>query len=454
MMIIHPTPPLRYRKVFFLLPLWLLVLGGCSPELAREGPIPSFRLAGKPAPKPQPTPVIEIRPQPVDTLIWDRLRKNFAFEIKDNRRIAVERKRLLKYPSFLRQVQQNARLYLRLVIDEIEERKLPGELALIPVMESAYRAEAYSPGGNAGLWQFSAGTGRLFGLEGNWWYDGRRDVVSSTEGALDYFVRLNRRYNDWELTLAAYNAGDGAVDRAIRKARQQGKPANYWELDLPKVSQHYIPKLYALAQIFSNPEAYGLKLDPIPEKHLVYVADTGAQIDMGLAAKLAGVDRASLKHLNPAYSHWATNPKGPHRLLLPASKSEIFRLRLAAVPKEKWMQIRQHQVQKGETLAGIAKAHGVEVDLIKETNGIKGKVGVKPGQTLTLPVPYTDDESYLIALNAMEKTMPTAAGSVSAAGKQQASPAEVKPAPEAAPAGKDPVKAIAKRFQGIFSRKL
>ncbi|MBU0501082.1 MAG: transglycosylase SLT domain-containing protein [Gammaproteobacteria bacterium] len=441
----YPTPPSRYRKIFFLLPLGLLLLSGCTPGLVREQPSPPSPLAGKPP----PAPVVDIRPRPLDTVIWDRLRKNFAFEIKDNRRIAIERKRLLKYPKQLRQVQRNARLYLRLVIDEIEERQLPGELALIPVIESSYRAEANSPGGTAGLWQFTAATGRLFGLENNWWYDGRRDVVSSTQGALDYFHRLNRRYNkDWELTLAAYNAGDGTIDRAIRKNRKLGKSTNYWDLELPRATKHYIPRLYALAQIFSDPAAYGLTLDPIPEKHLVYVADTGAQIDMGLAAKLAGVNHADLKHLNPAYSHWATNPKGPHRLLLPASKSEIFRLRLSAVPKDKWMQIRQHQVLKGETLAGIARTHGVAVDLIKQANGIKGHADTRPGQTLAVPTPYTEKESYLIALNAMEMTLPTAAGIP--AGDKKPTLAAIKPEQ----VRKDPVRAIAKRFQGLFSRRL
>jgi len=438
----HPTPAQRYRKLFFLLPFSLIFLG-CTGDPVREKPVAAVPVAGKATADAQPATVPVTIERPVVPVIWDRLRKNFAFDIPDNTRIAFERNSLLKQKRYLQKIQENAAPWLRLVLDEIEERKLPGELALIPFMESAYRADAQSPYGMAGLWQFTSGTGRLFGLDSNWWYDERRDAVSSTEAALNYFSRLNRNFNnDWELTLAAYNAGDGTVAKAIKTNRSKGKPAGYWSLNLPKTTKGYIPKLYALAQIFSNPEAYGIQLEPIPDQHQIYVADTGGQLDLGLAAKLAGIELGVIKQLNPAYGHWASNPKGPHRLMLPDSKSEVFRKRLSVVPKEKWLQIKQHPVQKGETLANIAGAYHTQIEPIKLANDIKDKGGVKPGQIISVPAPYSNEESYLIALNAIEKSMPPPTAPNTTANPEQKKPP------------KDPVNTLAKQFQGIFTRKL
>lgn len=407
----HPTQPVSHRKLFLALALPLL-LGGCVSDPVVDTPSapPLVGTKHQPAP-PKPVQQPEPPPKPENVVIWERLHDSFALSIHDNRRIAFERNRLLKYPRYLQRVQQQAAPHLRLVLDEIEQRKLPGELALIPIMESGYRPDAGSTSGPAGLWQFMPGTGTLYGLDNNWWYDGRSDVVASTRAALDYLTRLNIRFDgDWELALAAYNAGDGTVAKAIKNSSLGGKGANYWNLKLPTVTQHYIPKIYALAQIFSNPEHYGLSLEPIPDKQQFAYVDTESRIDLGLAAKLAEVDLGTLKRLNPACHHWATNPNGNHGLLLPMEKAEIFKQRLSAVPHDKRFQINGHLVRKGETLPTIARTLGTQVDMLRSENGLKAKENVKPGQTLKVPTPFSQNDVQLIALNAIEKTTPTAAG--------------------------------------------
>ncbi|MDW1632071.1 transglycosylase SLT domain-containing protein, partial [Vibrio sp. Y176] len=195
---------------------------------------------------------------------------------------------------------------------------LPMELALLPVVESSFDAFAYSHGSAAGLWQFVPGTGKMMGLEQNYWYDGRRDVAASTDAALDYLVQLNERFDgNWEHAIAAYNSGGGRVSSAIRKNKKLGKPVDFFSLDLPKETSSYVPKLLALADVVANQEKYGIDIPSIPNKPVLTLVDPKEQLDLAIAADYAGIGVKELQSYNPAYNQWSTAPEGPHQLLIP-----------------------------------------------------------------------------------------------------------------------------------------
>ena len=212
--------------------------------------------------------VTELRNEPND--IWVRIRE--GFELPSALEQPRVRKHLAYYrshPKYLWRVTTRAEPFLHFILEEIERRALPTDLVLLPVIESAYRPFAYSHGRAAGLWQFIPSTGKLYGLEQNWWYDGRRDVYAATHAALDYLTSLNKRFKgDWLLTLAAYNAGPNAVSRAIDKNRRKSRPTSYWYLDLPRETDNYVPKLLALKTIVEDPQNYRVKLLPIENKRV------------------------------------------------------------------------------------------------------------------------------------------------------------------------------------------
>jgi membrane-bound lytic murein transglycosylase D len=225
-------------------------------------------------------------------------------------------------------------------------------------------------------------------------------VIDSTRVALNYFSTLYRKFDkDWFVALAAYNTGDGNITKAIAKNRKRKKSTDYWSLPLKQEPKQYIPKLLALTQIFSNPEKYGIKLEPIPDKPRVALVKTGGQIDLKLAAKLAGTNLTTLRKLNPGYKRWATNPSGPHHLLVPASLAENFNKNIAKLPPDKRIRLKKHHVKAGETLKTIAKSHKTDSYLIRKLNKLKGK-NIKVDQKLLIPVAYTQEE--IIALGEHE----------------------------------------------------
>jgi len=191
--------------------------------------------------------------------LQSRMVDGFTLPVPDDKRVTRELNWYLSHPSYIDRIQERAEPYLYFILQEIEKRGMPGEIALLPAVESAFRPFAYSPGRAAGMWQFIPSTGRLFGLKQNWWYDGRRDVVSSTRAALDYLMALNKQFNgDWELALAAYNSGAGTVRSAIRRNKRLGKPTDYWSLSLPDETNAYVPRLLALAKVFHHPQENGI----------------------------------------------------------------------------------------------------------------------------------------------------------------------------------------------------
>jgi len=327
--------------------------------------------------------------------LWERLRAQFQLDLnKDNARITAQRNWYVRNQRYIDRTAQRASRYLEYIVSELEARDMPGELALLPIVESAFDPFAYSHGRASGLWQFIPSTGRAYGMDQNWWYDGRRDVIASTEGALTYLESLSRRFDDdYELALAAYNAGGGRVNSARRRNANQGQPTDYWSLTLPRETQHYVPKLLALAQVIADPEKYGIELPHLPNAPYFDVVDVGSQIDLAQAAEMAEVDVQEIYLLNPSFNRWATSPEGPHRLLVPYEAGDTLRAALEEIPPEERLSWKDYQIQPGDSLIRIARQFGTSVDAIREHNNIRGNT-IRAGQSLLIPVAGRDGEYY------------------------------------------------------------
>jgi len=319
------------------------------------------------------------------TDLWQRIREGYA--IPQQTLHSDTKKQLawfVKHPDYIDRVVERARPYLHHIVTELEQRNMPLEIALLPVVESGYQPFAYSKGRAAGLWQFIPGTGKVYGLEQNWWYDGRRDVIASTRAAMDYLQKLHNDFGNWPLALAAYNCGEGTVGRAIRRNQKAGKATDFWSLDLPKETSAYVPKLMAVAQLIANPEQYNISLSPIDNSPFLTVVDVGSQIDLALAAKLAEMSTDEIYQLNPGFNQWATRPEGPHQLVIPIAKAELFQQGLNGLPKNERVQWTRHKIKSGESLGVIARHYKTTVAVIKQANNL-GSNTIRAGRHLLIP---------------------------------------------------------------------
>jgi len=330
--------------------------------------------------------------------IWPRIREGFQIDTHlDHPWVQAELEWYSKHPEYLYRTMTRAEPFIHYILVEAEKRGLPTELVLLPVVESAYQPFAYSHGRAAGLWQFIPSTGRLYGLEQNWWYDGRRDIYASTQAALKYLQNLNKLFDgDWTLALAAYNSGSGTVQRAIRKNKKQGKPTDFWHLNLPKETRAYVPKLMALKELVESPELYEVGLRCIPDAPGFVPVDTESQIDLALAAELAELDVDTLYTYNPAFNRWATSPDGPHRLLLPYNNAEIFKANLALFPDDQRVQWKRHKIKKGETLSHIAVKYNTTAKELRKANNISGN-NIRAGKHLLIPVASRNQSTYTLS---------------------------------------------------------
>jgi membrane-bound lytic murein transglycosylase D len=317
--------------------------------------------------------------------LFDRMRAGFAFDEVQEPAIDVQLAWFERNPDYLERVFQRGQRYLYHIITEVEARGMPLEFALLPVVESAFEPFAYSRSRAAGLWQFIPDTGARFGLKRDWWYDGRRDVVESTRAALDYLQALHDQFNgDWLLAIAAYNVGENSVARELDFNRANGKPADFWHLRLPAETRAYVPKLLALKRLMAEPERYGLEFAVIPNEPYFALIDTDSQIDLKIAAQLAGTSYDELVALNPGYNRWATDPDGPHRLLVPIDNADAFDGALRTLGADERVRFATHEVLRKETLPMIAKQYGTSVAVISKINDLKdGKVTA--GQSLKIP---------------------------------------------------------------------
>ena len=302
--------------------------------------------------------------------------------------------------EYMDRVSDRARPYLYFIVEELKRRDMPMELALLPIVESAYHPFAHSPSSASGIWQFIPSTGIRYGLKQNWWYDGRRDITAATHAALDYLEKLNQEFNgDWLLALAAYNTGEKNVARAIQRNKQMGKKLDFWSLSLPRETRGYVPSLLAVAELVANSGQHGLSWKPIPDKPYFVQIDTGGQMDLALVAELSEQSMDEMYTLNPAYNRWATDPEGPHSLLIPVKKSGIFISRLAKLPKTERISWTRHVIQRGESLGTIAQQYHINIDALKQANGLRGNL-VHTGNSLLIPTARQPGKYYSLSADA------------------------------------------------------
>lgn len=317
--------------------------------------------------------------------LLERIRAGYQLEDVDQKAIDQQLAWYANHPDYLERTFGRGERYLYYIVTQLEERNMPLELTLLPIVESAFEPFGYSRARASGLWQFIPGTGKRFGLKQNWWYDGRRDIVESTRAALDYLQFLHEEFNgDWLLAVAAYNSGEVNVHRAINRNLSLNKPTDFWHLKLPRETRAYVPKLLAMSRLVRDPQALGIEFWSIANEPYFASVETGGQIDLKMAAELAGITIDEITHLNPAFNRWATDPDGPHQLLVPIESSEVFRESLGQVLPEERVRLDRHAVQSGDTLSTIARRYSVSVAVVKEINGLKG-TQLRAGQDLLIP---------------------------------------------------------------------
>ncbi|HXU92071.1 MAG TPA: transglycosylase SLT domain-containing protein [Gallionella sp.] len=317
--------------------------------------------------------------------LWTRIRGGFAMRDLDSPLIANHEKWYASRPDYVARMTDRARRYLYYIVGEVERRGMPSEIALLPMIESAFNPGAYSTSRASGIWQFIPSTGKNFGMQQNWWYDGRRDVITATNGALDYLQKLHDMFGDWELALAAYNWGEGAVQRAQARNRKRGLPVNYASLKMPDETRNYVPKLLAVKNIITNPASFGLVLQAIPNEPYFAAVSTAKHIDVKLAAQLADISMEEFTALNPAHNRPVILQDNSDVILLPMDKVEAFRANLEAYDKPlvSWQ---AYQPKKGERLDHLAPRFGLSVEKLKSVNGLSGRAQVSTGQTLLVPI--------------------------------------------------------------------
>ncbi len=345
---------------------------------------------------------IKLAGKPIAANLLVRIRDNLSLPYVDEPTVERELSWYASRPDYLDRVFRRSSRYIHFIVEELERRGMPLDLALLPVVESAYDPFAYSHGRAAGLWQIIPGTGRHLGLTQNWWFDGRRDIPESTRAALDYLENLHDMFDgDWLLAVAGYNSGEGNVSRAIRRARNDGDATDFWHIRryLPVETRTYVPRLLAMSALVSRPENYDLTLPDLDNEPYFDVVATDGQIDMALAADLAGISTDDLYSLNPGVNRWATDPDGPHRLLVPVENAAQLREALAGLDDRDRVEWSRHEVRSGQTLGQIADQYRTTTAVLRQVNGVSGTL-IRVGQQLMIPHAVNDLDAYTQTVDA------------------------------------------------------
>jgi len=345
--------------------------------------LPPFEGEQRELAEPQPIAKLD-RTQPTDDL-WQRLRRGFAIPDIRSPLVAERTRWYVANQDYLQRVFERSRRYLFHIVEELEKRNMPTELALVPMFESAFNPMAYSRSHASGLWQFIPGTGRRYELKQNMWYDGRRDVVASTNAALDYLQDLYEMHGDWHLALASYNWGENNVARAVAKNRRSGKPTDYLSLPMPRETRGYVPKLQALKNLIANPAAHGIVLEPIPNEPYFATVTKTRDIDVMLAAKLAEMPVDEFIALNPGFSRPVIRSAVASRIVLPADKVDVFHENLELLEDEALVSWKTYKPGRGDTLESIARQHGLTLGQLREVNGIHPRARRIP-ELLVVPI--------------------------------------------------------------------
>jgi len=317
------------------------------------------------------------------TNLWERIRNGFAMTDLNDDLVLYYQQWYQNRPDALRRMVERSRPYLYYIVEELEARGMPTELALLPMVESAFNPNAYSSAHAAGLWQFIPATGRRFNLEQNWWHDERRDVVSSTNAALDYLQAIYEMHGDWHLALASYNWGEGSVKRAVDKNESRGLPTDYPNLKMPNETRHYVPKLQALKNILGNPELIAhLDLPAIPNEPYFATLETRRPMDITTAARLANMTLEEFRRLNPSHNRPVIKAETP--VIVPADKLDAFRRNLqnTQAPLTQWQ---AYTLKKPERLDRIAANFDTTAGELARANGLSVRARLGAGSTLLVP---------------------------------------------------------------------
>jgi membrane-bound lytic murein transglycosylase D len=325
---------------------------------------------------------------PAPESLWKRIRDGFALPEIESPLVARHEAWFLNHPDYFQRMIERSRLYLYFIVEEIDKRHMPMEVALLPMIESAYNPVAYSRARAVGIWQFMPSTGKRYGLQQNWWYDGRRDVMAATRAALDYLEKLHEEFNDWQLALAAYNWGENGVSRAIAQNRAKRKPTAYKNLRMPRETRNYLPKLQAVRNIITNPAQLSFPLEDIPNQPYFTTVTTPEHIDMQVAAQLAEMSVDDFRSLNPGHTRPVIMANGSRTLLLPIDKAGIFSANLKDYdqPLVSWQ---TYTLKKNESIDTVAARFGITTTHLREINGINRRITVRAGRSLL--VPMSDD---------------------------------------------------------------
>ena len=313
----------------------------------------------------------QLKETPID--IWERIRRELTIKIPDDQIAAtsIYRERLYKNQSAVNRISKSGQRYLFHTLSRAQELDLPVELALLPFVESEFDPYAKSVDGATGIWQFMPATGKEWGLKSNWWYDGKKDVLASTEAALKFLSYLHQKFDeDWLLAMAAYNTGPTRVNRAIKKNKTQDKGIRFWDLDLPKETTAYVPKLLVLCELINNPKSFEVNLPSIANRPYFQRVKIPGQLDLMQAADLAGLKPETIYELNPGFNQWATDPSGPHYLLLPIGVSDRFITQLESLDENDLVRWDRYKIRRGDSLSRIASRYKIEVAVLKEINGM------------------------------------------------------------------------------------
>ncbi len=343
--------------------------------------------------------------------VWERIRRGYAMPVLQSKLVDRWVDFYTRDPAYLRRMSERAGQYLYHIVEEIENRGMPTELALLPFVESAFQAEALSRAKAAGLWQFMPATGKAYDLAQNLWRDDRRDILESTRAALDYFEYLHGMFGDWHLALAAYNWGEGSVQRAIQRAKRRKQPTDYLHLKMPRETANYVPKLEAVKRIISNPSKYGITLPDVGNEPFFVTITKPRDIDIETAAELAGMPLEEFRRLNPSYKLPVIVASHNNVMLLPADKVDFFVDNLASwmdsgQPLSQWT---TYRLQQGETLAQVAGRSGMTEDELRKVNGIPKGRRVLANSTLLVRSTGTEDQQDIAAelANAKLQLSPT-----------------------------------------------
>jgi len=329
--------------------------------------------------------------------LWRSIANQQELKVDINGRIQNHIDWISQRPKYLSEISNRAEPFLYLVVSEVQKENMPIEIALLPIVESDYYPFSYSHGTATGIWQFIPSTGKMYGLNEDWWHEDRRDVLASTRAAVRYLKDLNHMFDgDWLLSIAAYNAGPGRVQRAIEKNLQQGKAVDYWSLDLPKETEKYVPKLLAIGRVIKNPERYNQKLLKIKNKPYLEAVELDSQFDLALIAQWTDLSIEEIYSMNPGLKRWATPEDLPYTILLPVNVVKGFKENVSNKknrPKVSWT---RYKVKEGDSLSVIAQNHKTTINQIQSINGLTGDV-IRANSYLIVPLARESEDYYSLS---------------------------------------------------------